>query len=158
MSRLFLDCDGVLADFDGAFRERFGLTPREYEAKHGRSAFWRDLRRQAPQFYLFLPLKDDARELFDALAHLEPTILTGCPGGGWAEPQKVAWAGVHFPGTPIITCRARDKPDHCQPGDVLVDDQARHRDPWTEAGGVFVLHRSATESVPRVLAALGGGR
>jgi hypothetical protein len=158
MSRLYLDCDGVLADFDGAFEEQFGLPPRAYEAKHGIGAFWRDLRRQAPQFYLFLPLKADARELHDAVKHLEPTILTGCPSGGWAEPQKVAWAGVHFPGTPIITCMARDKRTYCQPGDVLVDDQAKHREPWTEAGGVFVLHRSAAETIPQVLAVFAASR
>ena len=158
MRRLYLDCDGVLADFDGGFRELFGLEPREHEARYGRGAFWRVLHRQAPQFYLFLPLKEDARELLGAVAHLEPTILTGCPRGGWAEPQKVAWAGVHFPGTPIITCMARDKPTYCEPGDVLVDDQSKHREPWTDAGGVFILHRSAAESIPQVLAAFEGGR
>jgi hypothetical protein len=157
VSRLYLDCDGVLADFDGAFRERFGMAPRDYEARHGAGRFWRDLRREAPQFYLFLPLTDDARDLFAALEHLEPTILTGCPRGGWAEAQKAAWAGVHFPGTPMITCMARDKATYCEPGDVLVDDQSKHRDPWTQAGGVFVLHRSAAQTIPQVRAAFEGG-
>lgn len=152
MKRLYLDCDGVLADFDGAFRERFGHSSRGYQARHGTPAFWRDIRREEPQFYLFLPLLPDARALFDAVAHLRPTILTGCPSGGWAEPQKIAWAGVHFPGTPIITCMARDKSRHCQPGDVLVDDREKYRDLWEDAGGVFILHRSAAESIPRVLA------
>lgn len=153
MKRLYLDCDGVLADFDGAFQERFGHPSRSYEARHGTPAFWRDLRREAPQFYLFLPLLPDARTLFDAVAHLRPTILTGCPSGGWAEPQKVAWAGVHFPGTPIITCMARDKSRYCQPGDVLVDDREKYRSLWEDAGGLFILHRSAADSIPRVLAA-----
>jgi hypothetical protein len=31
--RLFLDCDGVLADFDASFEERFGMKPRAFEAK-----------------------------------------------------------------------------------------------------------------------------
>src|SRR6185503_1939306 len=99
VTRLYLDCDGVLADFDGAFRDLFGASPPEYDARHGTHAFWRDLRARAPQFYLFLPLLPDARALHDAVAHLEPTILTGVPSGGWADDQKVAWAGVHFPGT-----------------------------------------------------------
>jgi hypothetical protein len=153
VKRLFLDCDGVLADFDGGFREQFGATPREYQARHGASAFWRDLQRQAPQFYLFLPLMADARELFDAVAHLEPAILTGVPLGDWAEPQKIAWAGVHFPGTPVITCLASEKSRYCRPGDVLVDDRDRYRRDWEDAGGVFVHHRSAAESIPRVLRA-----
>jgi hypothetical protein len=149
--RLFLDCDGVLADFDGAFTARFGHPPRAYEARHGSAALWRDIRKEQPLFYLYLPLLPDARELYDAVAHLEPTILTGCPAGGWAEPQKVAWAGVHFPGVPMITCLSRDKREHCRPGDVLVDDYAKYRSLWEEAGGVFILHRSAAESIPQVL-------
>jgi hypothetical protein len=84
--------------------------------------------------------------------HLEPTILTGSPAGGWAEPQKIAWAGVHFPGTPIITCRAREKYTYCRPGDVLVDDRDKYRDLWEGAGGVFILHRSASSTIPLVLA------
>lgn len=155
MRRLYLDCDGVLADFDGAFHELFGASPRAYEARHGTPAFWRDLRARAPQFYLFLPLLPDARALFDAVAHFAPTILTGVPHGGWADDQKVAWAGVHFPGTPIVTCRARDKATYCRPGDVLVDDRDHYRDLWERAGGVFVLHRGAATSIPRVLAELG---
>ena len=157
MTRLYLDCDGVLADFDGAFRERFGTTPRVYEDRHGTRAFWRDLQREAPQFFLFLPLLPDARELFDAVAHLRPTILTGVPHGGWSEPQKIAWAGVHFPDTPVITCLAREKHWHCRPGDVLVDDRGKYRTLWEDAGGVFVLHRSAADSIPRVLAAFEAG-
>jgi hypothetical protein len=57
---------------------------------------------------------------------------------------------------PVIVCLARDKRDHCRPGDVLVDDQDRYRDLWEERGGIFVLHRSAADSVPRVLEAFAG--
>ena len=153
MKQLYLDCDGVLADFDGGFEAQFGVTPRAYEASHGSRAFWRDIRTKAPRFYLFLPLLPDARALYEAVRHLKPTILTGCPGGGWAEAQKVAWAGVHFPDVPMITCAAREKRRYCRPGDVLVDDREKYRGLWEEAGGTFVLHRSAAASIPQVLAA-----
>jgi hypothetical protein len=100
-----------------------------------------------------LPLKPDARALYDAVARFAPTILTGAPLGDWAEPQKIAWAGVHFPGVPIIVCLARNKPEHCLPGDVLVDDQDKHRDPWTAKGGIFIHHTSAADSIPLVVEA-----
>lgn len=153
--RLFLDCDGVLADFDAGFEERFGTKPRAYESRHGVAKFWNDVRKADPPFYLMLPLKPDARVLYDAVAHLTPTILTGRPIGDWAEAPKLAWAGVHFPGVPMIVCLASEKPDYCRPGDVLVDDQDKHRGPWTAKGGIFVHHRSAADSIPRVLDAFG---
>ena len=145
--KLFLDCDGVLADFDAGAREVLGgMTPAQFEARHSKREFWRRLA-QTPDFYATLPLMKDARTLFDAVAHLQPTILTGLPLGNWAAPQKVRWAAEHFPGTPIITCMARDKYRYMGPGDVLVDDREDHRGKWEEAGGVFVHHRSTRETL-----------
>ena len=57
------------------------------------------------------------------------------------------WAALHFPGTKIITTLARDKRDHAREGDVLVDDQQRHRHLWEEAGGIFVHHKNARQSL-----------
>ena len=101
--RLFLDADGVLADFDLAARRLLGMSPKEYIASRGRGAFWKRLA-NAPNFYGALPQMPDAQVLFDAVKHLKPTILTGLPLGNWAAPQKVEWAAEHFPGVPIITC------------------------------------------------------
>jgi 5'(3')-deoxyribonucleotidase len=144
--RLFLDCDGVLADFDAGAVALLGMTPRQYEARHGRGAFWKRLA-SAPDFYGSLPEMPDARVLFDAVRHLQPTILTGLPLGKWAAPQKVKWAAEHFPGVPIITCMARDKHKHMEAGDVLVDDRENHRAAYEAEGVVFVHHKNAKDSV-----------
>lgn len=144
--RLFLDADGVLADFDLAVRRLLGARPKEFIARHGRGTFWKRLAK-APNFYGSLPEMPDARTLFDAVKHLEPTILTGLPAGGWAAPQKVEWAAEHFPGVPIITCMAADKHKHMHPGDVLVDDREKHRAAYEEAGVVFIHHKNAEDSL-----------
>jgi hypothetical protein len=140
--QLYLDCDGVLADFDKGATGILGLPPRAFEARHGPRHFWRKLA-EAPDFYFGLPLLPDAMELFEAVKHLDPIILTGLPRGNWAADQKVRWAARYFPGTRIITTFARDKRDHCREGDVLVDDQLRHAHLWRDEGGIFIHHRSA---------------
>jgi hypothetical protein len=144
--RLFLDCDGVLADFDAGVRQLLGMDIARFQARHGSRGFWRELA-SADNFYGSLPEMPDARLLFDAVAHLKPTILTGLPLGNWAAPQKVAWAAEHFPGVPIVTCMARDKHKHMHPGDVLVDDRENHRPAYEAAGVVFVHHRNALDSL-----------
>lgn len=144
--QLYLDCDGVLADFEAGATKVLGMPPRSFEQRHGLAAFWRRLA-STPDFYFGLPLMPDAMQLFAAVDHLEPIILTGLPRGGWAADQKVRWAAQHFPGTPIITTMARDKRDHAKEGDVLVDDQLRHRHLWEGVGGVFVHHTSAAATV-----------
>ena len=147
--RLFLDADGVLADFDLAACRLLGAKPNAFIARHGRGAFWKRLA-NAKNFYGTLPEMPDARRLFEAVKHLDPTILTGLPLGSWAAPQKVEWAAEHFPGVPIITCMARDKHKHMHPGDVLVDDRDKHRAEYEAAGAVFVHHRNAEDSLKQL--------
>jgi 5'(3')-deoxyribonucleotidase len=147
--RLFLDADGVLADFDQAARKLLGASPKEFIATHGRGQFWKRLAR-APNFYGSLPEMPDARVLFESVKHLKPTILTGLPIGKWAAPQKVEWAAEHFPGVPIISCMAADKHLHMHPGDVLVDDREKHRAAYEEAGVVFIHHRNAADSLKQL--------
>ena len=144
--QLFLDCDGVLADFESAAEQVFDMPTAQARQHLGLRQFWDTLHRQ-PDFYGSLPLLPDARILFDAVDHLRPMILTGCPLGGWAEEQKRRWAAKHFPGTPIITCMAREKSLYMQPGDLLVDDLVRNRDLWEEAGGIFLHHTSAASTL-----------
>ena len=147
--QLYLDCDGVLADFDKGATAVLGLPPRAFEKRHGLGRFWQKLA-TAPDFYFGLPLMDDAMELFEAVRHLDPVILTGLPRGNWAADQKERWAAQYFPGTKIITTMARDKRNNAKEGDVLVDDQTRHRDRWEEVGGVFIHHTSARSSIEQL--------
>lgn len=147
--QLFLDCDGVLADFDGSAEAIFGLPPRKFEDKFGTKRFWVDLQSHE-DFYTNLPLMPDARELFEAVEHLNPVILTGLPVGDWAEPQKRRWGLKHFPDTTMICCMSKDKKDHMQPGDILIDDWPKYKSVWEEAGGIFILHTSAKESIAKL--------
>ena len=154
--QLFLDCDGVLADFDHGAEALLGLPPRAFEKRHGLYEFWRRLARHR-DFYATLPLMSDAMRLFDAVRHLNPVILTGCPRGGWAEGQKKRWAAEHFPGTRIITCMAVDKRRHAAEGDILVDDTLKHRQLWEGAGGIFVHHVSAERTIADLDGLIPGG-
>ncbi|HEX8482406.1 MAG TPA: hypothetical protein VF650_10920 [Allosphingosinicella sp.] len=147
--QLYLDCDGVLADFNAGAAAVLGMHPKAFQKRNGIGRFWAKLAK-APDFYFSLPLLEGANELFDAVRHLDPIILTGLPQGNWAADQKVRWAAKHFPGTRIITTMARDKRDHAKAGDVLVDDHLKHAHLWEEAGGVFIHHKSVGETLERL--------
>jgi 5'(3')-deoxyribonucleotidase len=146
MRRLYLDCDGVLADFDHGATAILGMKPKAFEHRHGLGRFWQKLA-TAPDFYFSLPLMTDAMRLFNAVKHLDPVILTGLPRGNWAADQKMRWAAQHFPGVRMITCMARDKRNHAKDGDVLVDDNDKFRHLWEQAGGIFVHHKNAEDSI-----------
>lgn len=142
VKRLFLDCDGVLADFDSAALQLLGMPAPEYEALHGTPALYAALHR-APDFYFNLKPMPQAYALMASVQVYNPTILTGTPRGDWAKPQKLRWRDVWFPGTPMFVCKSTEKRKYCQPGDVLLDDRRKYAHLWRAAGGTFILYDPA---------------
>lgn len=76
--QLFLDCDGVLADFDTFAASIFGMHPRDFEDLHGDEKFWKALN-SVDNFFEQLPLMHDAMHLWEATQKFNPIILTGVP-------------------------------------------------------------------------------
>lgn len=146
---IYVDCDGVLADFDTHFEDHIGLKPKHYEDAHGSKRFWETIQHEINEFFYNLPKMPDADELIDSLKSYDfrPIILTGCPRGDWSRIQKLRWAEKHFPGIPMITCISANKRDYCYPGDVLIDDILTHRQKWIDAGGIYIHHTSANNSI-----------
>lgn len=144
--RIYLDCDGVLADFNSGFEQLTGYQPASYEERLGTKAFWKCIR-EATNFFGTLPLMPNAMDLYESVKEHRPIILTGCPFGNWAEHQKFKWRDNFFKGVPMITCLSRNKRDYCQPGDILVDDMLKAKQPWEEAGGIFIHYQSAEQAI-----------
>lgn len=149
MRRIYLDCDGVLADFNAKFKEITGQSPSDYENTYGTKAFWKAIRDHT-NFFGTLPLMPKAEQLYATVAHTRPIILTGCPFGNWAEHQKFKWRDKHFKGVPMVTCLSRNKKDYCQPGDILVDDTLKYRHLWEQAGGIFIHYVNAEQAIKDV--------
>jgi len=143
--------DGVLADFDESAVKMFGMHPEEYERIHGSEKFWETINSNPTFFFDLKPMKD-MRILYDAVKHLNPTILTGIPRNMDAyENQKHMWSEKHFgKEQKIICCRASKKSQFCKPGDVLVDDRTKYIKPWEKAGGIYIIHRSAEKSLDKL--------
>ena len=157
MPRCFLDADGVLADFEKLAKTICGMDSKQYEDRHGPGPFWKLIRNYRDPitghgFFRSLELMPDAQALWDATKHLNPTILTGCPFGNWAPPQKQEWAAEKFgPNVKIITCMAKDKIRHLEnPGDVLVDDKTKFQATWEAGGGIFVHHTDTVSTLARL--------
>ncbi|MDJ0387705.1 hypothetical protein QMO56_06235 [Roseomonas sp. E05] len=143
MTGLFLDLDGVLADFDRGVQAVTGKRPEELPLK----TMWSALAR-APRFFETLEFMKDAEALWRFCAPHRPTILTGLPLGAWAPEQKRRWVAQMLGAeVPVITCMSREKPRWSGPGCVLVDDRASLREGWERKGGTFIHHVSAERSI-----------
>lgn len=147
--QLFLDCDGVLANFDKRAEEVLGMNPRIFEKQKGTAEFWRVIESTEDFFYSLEPMPG-AFDLVDAVAHLKPIILTGVPQGTWAIGQKLRWGHKYFPELEMWTCRSKDKIKLANPGDIIVDDWPKHRQKWIDGGGIWVDHVSAWDSIRKL--------
>ena len=144
--QLFLDCDGVLADFEQGVGHVFGASYTMAVEALGEAKFWARVR-ECKDFHQRLPLMEGALALYAAVQHLRPIILTGRPAGqeDWVPWQKQQWAARYFPGVEVIICASTEKRVHTtSEHDVLVDDRTKYRHLWPAR---FVLHTSAAQTI-----------
>jgi hypothetical protein len=143
MAQLFVDMDGVLADFDSGYEEAFGIRP----SIHADNVDW-ELVRQHPNFYLNLPPMPDFKQLWSFIAPFKPIVLTGVPRSAAEAPaNKEAWVRRWLGDTEIRTCRSSEKCLHAKPGDILIDDWEKYRHKWEKAGGIWITHTSAVFTI-----------
>jgi hypothetical protein len=142
--QLYLDMDGVLADFDAGHERAFGFRPD----KLADNVDWKAVR-QIEKFYEDLPPMGDLGTLWAFVAPLKPIVLTGVPHSVKEAPDhKRAWVQKHLgPDVPVICCLSREKCRHAKPGDILVDDWEKYRKLWEDAGGRWVTHASAEDTI-----------
>lgn len=156
---LFVDMDGVLADFTGTVIELIGQNWKdERDIVH-----WHKFIGYSNLFEILKPLPD-AFELWNYVNDISyegnwriPQILTALPKHGMqyfpdCVTHKRQWIHnylgdkikVNFGPFPV------DKQYHCSPGDILIDDSTMNIDQWRSRGGVGILHRSAAETISKL--------
>ncbi len=140
--RLYIDLDGVLADFDGAFLETFGFDHRDPSTSD--AEMWAAIHSHG-SYFRGLPPCLGALEFFESVRHLDPHILTACPKSDYANVayQKIGWVREHLGAgvTVLPSPGGQAKPLFMRAkGDILIDDFAKNCRAWSEHGGVAIQH------------------
>lgn len=155
--KIFLDLDGVLADFDTAVKKVLGTDDNyKWEFMHGAEAFWSKLNAANKNLFAEFEPMLDAYELLNAVDLLKPTILTAVPKTDpkRVERQKRKWVRDNLGTYKVICCRTNDKPNYCEVDSILVDDRTIVREGWEANGGILIHHTSAANTIT-TLRALG---
>lgn len=142
MTRLFLDLDGVMADLEGDYLNRFGHPMDEAESK---AKMWSSINGIEDYFY-HLPMMAGALEFYRDIKRYDPIILTSCPTSRYAEvaTQKMRWVRKNLdPDVLVITVDGSDRKQYFvqHKGDILVDDYGKNCREWASAGGTAIQHR-----------------
>lgn len=141
--KLFVDMDGVLADFDAHYKAVFGVQ----SDKHLDNVDWKAVRAHK-DFYLNIPPMPDLHELWEFIAPFKPVVLTGIPiSVEEAAANKTAWVRKHLGDTEIRCCLSKEKYRHATEGAILIDDWEKYRHLWEDAGGFWITHTSATRTI-----------
>lgn len=140
-TRLYIDLDGVMADFDKYFLQEFGVESNKLDDP----TLWKWINSHG-NFFLNLPLMEGALQFFRSVEHMNPTILTACPKSNYtvAAVQKRQWVYKHLsPDVTVIPMMGGK--NKClfmhAPGDILIDDFEKNCIPWAEHGGFAICHK-----------------
>ena len=144
---VFLDMDGVVADFDRFVLEKMGRTFNHISGPAGDSEMW-DFLQKVDHLYLQLEPTSYAFELWELVNKHAQNVefLTAIPRRTSmpdAESDKRAWIAKYF-GSDVkvrIGPYSADKWKHAKVGDILIDDRRDNIASWIDKGNGFgILH------------------
>ena len=146
---IYIDLDGVLADFDGYYQEITGLTPKAYESIYGTEKFWEQIYKDGDYFNRLEKTSFADRLIsfvFDVFPDVEKKILTALPRdyNNEFKTQKIRWVQRYYGDLfsieqILLSPSGEGKAQFAQPGDILIDDMQKNIDAWNAVGGNGVL-------------------
>ncbi len=153
MTTLYIDMDGVVADFDEYAARTLGVPPSQgiypdevWYKLASNSRLYRDLIKTEYADQLINECLDLA-----LTKNYEILFLTAVPKGNdvqWAFYDKVIWAQNYYPTIPVhFGPFSKDKHQHCKPGDILIDDRLSNIEEWRAAGGIAIHHTNINSTL-----------
>lgn len=159
--KIFLDMDGVIADFDTEFNNRHGMSPHQARIDTDAS-FWVKFNENPTDFYLNMPHYDNTFRLIKSVESLamehgyKVEILTAIPRMttyATAIEEKKQWLIDrdlgHIPFN--IGPHSADKHKHYRDGAILIDDNIYNIRQWKAKGGFGILFNNGVDSLRDML-------
>jgi hypothetical protein len=148
---IYIDMDGVIADFSKRYKEKFHVTPEETrDNKEFNSYFDKFI---SDGEFSTLDLMPDATELLNFVSELDTPkeILSSTArpqNHGMIAPQKQMWLNKHnihykanfVPGKSL-------KYKYATSNSIIIDDTQSVIDDWNKAGGIGILHTDAISTI-----------
>jgi len=155
VKRIFVDMDGVVADFLQGCSDMMGKPLTSDDAGHTEY----DLRKEEltnKRLFGMLPPMVDYADLIGYIKHtgLPWEILTaaGTVNRELVVYDKNTWVRKYIDPTVVVTCTysGSQKGAFAQEGFVLIDDRPKNIKAWEDAGGIGILHESAEKTIKKL--------
>ena len=145
ISCIYLDMDGVIADFTKRYRELYKMMPREAEKNKQFDKFFDEF--IATGQFATLELMPGTMEGIEFLrkASAPTQILSSTANEARYDAiskQKLIWLQTHgITFTPNFVPGKRLKQEYAAPDKIIIDDTESVIDDWRSAGGIGILHK-----------------
>lgn len=147
--RLYVDLDGVLCDFEGRVAAIMQLPFHTLT----RPQIWEALAKDE-EFYLNLPWMKDGPELWRAVKHLDPWILSACSSHvPLSTNHKYIWCTreLDIDVEKIVVVPHKTDKQKFAEGNYLLDDSEKNVLEWKAAGGEAYLYKGDMNAALRHL-------
>jgi len=157
-SKIYLDMDGVVADFKKRYKEIFDIDPEVAEKKKQFYGYFQHF--VDAGHFATLDLMPDAIELIEYLKKLPiPIEMLSSTANEqmydkistqkkiWLDTHNIEFKGNFVPG-------AKNKYKWATPDSIIIDDTERVIDDLIKAGGVAIWHKNAKDTI-KILQMLG---
>jgi len=151
ITKIYLDMDGVIADFNKRYKELYKIYPSEADDYKVFDGFFGKF--IATREFATLDLMPDAMELINYLKNLNiPTEILSSTSSEKRDTeirtQKLEWLKKHnIEFHPILVPGKRHKKDYSNANSLLIDDTAVNIDQWRREGGIGILHTNAHTTI-----------
>ena len=155
IEKIYLDMDGVLSDFEGAFAKEYGQDTLKNRDKKIWTTEWPDFILNKRGFAT-LEYWPGAIELVNFVSELgvPVEILTSSGGLKYHEQvkeQKISWLiDRNIPFTPHVVPGRKHKKEYAGDGIVLIDDTFDVIESFNKAGGIGIHHKDLGETIERL--------
>ena len=152
--KIFVDMDGVLADFDKGFQEISGLSSDSVSTEE----MWGKINEYGrAKFFSELPWMSGSKEMWNFIIQnfLKVKILSSLGKqdkiDGLNTKGKTMWLRHNIPSLSlediILVDNKHKKRHYSKPGDIIIDDTPVVIEEWIKKGGIGILHQSAQKTI-----------
>ena len=146
--KIFSDMDGVLTDFDESFKKASdGIAPRDYEKKFGKDKFWELIDGGGVGYWVGMPYMPDGETYWNYIKDYDVELLSSPSRSNTSRLGKRLWVRNNMPGVKLTLAQAYLKKNYAAPNHILIDDRESNIDQWRAAGGIGILHTSASDTI-----------
>ena len=146
--KIYCDMDGVLVDFDKGYEDLTGQNIRNTFVSG--NDFWEPISKAGSKFWSELEWMKDGKQLWDYIKKYNPPLLSAPSREESSRIGKQEWVDANLPGVQLILRAAEKKKEFANPSSILIDDREKNIKEWEEAGGIGILHKSASDTIEKL--------